>query len=362
MSRLVGIGTARPPYLTDQATIARFLAQAGAAQPGAGPRFGRYVEAFVRRSGIDTRGSVLADYTQSNPADFTFFPPSWRLDPFPTTAQRMAVYAREAVPLAEAAARAALADAGLAPQAVTHLVVTTCTGFFAPGPDVRLTQALGLSPHVHRAQIGFMGCFAGITGLRVADQIVRGDPGARVLLVAVELCSLHYQRTPDVETLVANMLFADGASAAVLAAEGYGPRVLAARSGLAHDTLDQMGWQVGDHGFVMRLSEDVPDHLRGAVRPFVQALLQDAGVEEAEVGAWAIHPGGRRVVEAVGAGLGLGPEALEASLGVLRAHGNMSSATILFVLDALRRARRPGPTLALAFGPGLTMEGLALSE
>lgn len=316
----------------------------------------------MRRSGIEARHSVLPDYTAASPADFTFYPPTWAMEPFPTTAQRMAVYEREAVPLAEAAARAALLDAGLAPDAVTHLVVTTCTGFFAPGPDVRLTQRLGLPAHVHRAQIGFMGCFAGVTGLRAAHQIVRGDPTARVLLVAVELCTLHFQRTPDLETLVANVLFGDGAAAAVLSAEGAGPRVLAARSALADDTLDQMGWQVGDHGFVMRLSDEVPTHLQDAVGPFVQGLLQEAGLTRRQVAGWAIHPGGRRVVEAVGAGLELAPEDLAPSLDVLRRNGNLSSATVLFVLDALRRAPRPGATLALAFGPGLTMEGLALSD
>lgn len=359
-ARLTGIGTALPPNRASQAEITRFLSRVARAQPDADPRLPRYVDALAGRSGIDARYSVLADYTREDPRDFEFYPQAWSLEPFPSTADRMAEYREHAVPLAEAAARAALADAGTEPGAITHLVMTTCTGFFAPGPDVALVDRLGLRPEAQRTQIGFMGCYAGVTGLRTAQQIVLSDPGARVLLVSVELCSLHYQRTPDVETLVCNLLFGDGASAAVIDAAGEGPTLLAARSHLARDTREQMGWQVGDHGFVMHLGEEVPAALKESSGPFVDALCAQAGFRVEDVTGWALHPGGRRIVEAIGSRFELAPEMLAPALGVLRRVGNLSSATVLFVLQDLLRGGWRGPGLALAFGPGLTMEGVAL--
>lgn len=359
-ARIVGLGTALPPHRATQTHMLTFFSEVAAAQPGGTARIQRYLEAVSRRSGIGERYSVLDDYLRTDPEGFSFFPKNWALEPFPSTAARMAIYKREAVPLAEVAARRALDAAGLMPSQITHLIVTTCTGFFAPGPDVMLSLRLGLSPDVQRVQLGFLGCYAGVTGLRTAQQIVRADPKARVLLVSVELCSLHFQRTPDVATVVANMLFADGAGAAVLSAEGDGPGVLAARTALSPDTLDDMGWNIGDHGFEMHLSPKVPAHLRTAVGPFIAGLAHDAGFEAAEVTGWAIHPGGRAVVEAVGQAQGLTAGDLKASLGVLQRIGNVSSATVLFVLESLLQDGWQGPGLALAFGPGLTMEGVAL--
>jgi len=358
--RIVGLGTALPPHCATQAHIARFFSRVAQAQGGASARWLRYIEAIARRSGIDARYSVLADYSQAEAEDFDFYPKNWALQPFPSTAQRMKVYEQEALPLAEQAAGRALTQSGLRAADITHLIITTCTGFFAPGPDVLLGQRLGLRADVQRLQLGFMGCYAGVTGLRTAAQILRADPQARVMMVSVELCSLHFQRALEVPTLVSNFLFGDGAGAAVLSCEGSGPQIRAARTALAGDTIDQMGWRIGDHGFEMQLSEKVPAHLQREVGPFVEDLSQAAGFSPQEVKGWAIHPGGRRVVESVGKAQRLAPSDLAASLGVLRRVGNVSSATVLFVLQALVQDGWRGPGLALAFGPGLTMEGLAL--
>ena len=355
-TELWGLGSALPAHRVTQGETALFFSRVARSQPGCPPKFHRYAAALARRSGICSRHSVLGDYVLRDPEGFTFFPKNWALEPFPTTAARMAQYEIHSVDLAEQAARVAVADAAVDPSRITHLVMTTCTGFFAPGPDVALTERLGLPRHVKRAQVGFMGCYAGVNGIRLADQIVRGEPSACVLLVAVELCSLHFQRTPNFETLVPNLLFADGASAAVFG-RGGAPRarVVATRSELSPDSSSLMGWKVGDHGFVMNLSDRVPRCLGTAVPPFVRALRP-----QGDISGWAVHPGGKRILEAVGDALQLDEDALDASFGVLRDAGNLSSATILFVLERQLAKGRAGLHVALAFGPGLTMEGVAL--
>lgn len=382
VTRLFGLGTAVPPHSAAQADVGAFMARvveaAGADGDGGPPRRARLIRRLYAESGVARRHSVLADYTRTDPATFDFFPPNWALEPFPTTAARMAVYRDASVDLAAAAAGDALAEAGVAPGEVSHLVVSTCTGFFAPGPDIALLRRLGLAPTVARTVIGFMGCNAGFNGLRAADDIVRARPEAVVLQVCVELCSLHFQRDAAAETLIANCLFADGASAAVWAAEAGRPGGLASvvgtRSAVHHDSADQMGWRIGDHGFVMTLSDRVPETLATAIGPFVDALRDDGGTPDGGVAGWAIHPGGRRIVERLGRALALGDAELASAYGVLRDHGNMSSATLLFVLrrelDRLWAASRPGDAatgpapagdvVALGFGPGLSLEGAVL--
>lgn len=366
-TRLVGLGTALPPHKSAQGDIAWFLSRVVEAQPDVSPRFGRYIDALSRRSGIATRYSVLSDYTQRDPDGFTFYPPNWRLEPFPTTEDRMQVYRQASVTLAETAAREALREAEIEPQAVTHVVITTCTGFFAPGPDVALAGRLGLNPSVKRTQIGFMGCYAGINGIRLADEIVRSEPGAVVLQIAVELCSLHYQRAPRLDYLVPNLLFADGAAAAVYRATpetssmGAGlATVMGTRSRLVLGTERQMSWDIGNHGFIMTLDDAVPQTLAEHAGEFVSDLARSAGMAQSSSASWAVHPGGKRVVEAVARALSIDDAAMSPSFDVLRKVGNLSSATVFFVLkEVLRRGAR-GPIFTLGFGPGLTMEGALL--
>lgn len=355
---LLGIGTAVPEHVARTEDTVRFLSRAAEAQPGCSPRLLRLLASMADRSGVAQRATVLSDFLEDAPERFTFFPPSWALDPFPSTAQRMAVYESSAPSLAARAAEAALHDAGVDPAAVTHLVLSTCTGFFAPGPDIELIRRLGLRPTVQRTVVGFMGCYAGINAMRLSDQIVRADPGAVVLQVAVELCSLHYQKAPDLSLLVANLLFGDGASAAVYSSEGPGRgQIVATRSEVTADSADQMRWEIGDHGFVMHLDASVPKTIEAHARGFVEALV---GGTPSGLG-WAVHPGGRRIVEAIGSALDLSRDDLAASFDVLRDYGNLSSATILFVLDrALARHRAGDRLCVLGFGPGLTMEGATI--
>lgn len=321
---------------------------------------------MAESSGIEARYCVISDYVAASPDEFTFFPRSWRLDPFPTTRQRMQVYEREVVPLAANAATRALDASGVAPAEVTHLIISTCTGFFAPGPDVLLLSRLGLNGHVQRQVIGFMGCYAGINAIRAADQIVRSDPRATVLHVSAEICSLHFQREQSIRNLVANTIFADGASAAVYRseerAEGAGLASISGTGSLVEqDSLEKMRWDIGDHGFVMHLAVDIPHHLETGAGRFLRQLLDRARIDPESIVGYAIHPGGKRVIEAVTKGLDLELEAASSALSVLREFGNMSSATILFVLEReLAKVDRSGHVLAVGFGPGLTIEGVTL--
>jgi predicted naringenin-chalcone synthase len=289
----------------------------------------------------------------------------------PTTAVRMARYAKETGPLALRASVAALNESAFAPDTVTHIVTVSCTGFVAPGIDLALINGLRLRPTVQRTHVGFMGCHGALNGLRVANAFAAADPAARVLVCAIELCSLHYYYGSAADKLVANAIFADGAAAVVGSQKDRGRddvfpdsrlptpdswSLSASGSFLIPDSAADMGWTVGDHGFEMSLSRRVPGLIARHLRPWMESWLGDNGLSLADVGSWAVHPGGPKIVCAVEEGLALPPEALAASREVFANYGNMSSPTVLFVLNHLRRANAPRPCVALGFGPGLVAE------
>ncbi len=343
----LGWGTAAAPFQYDQGAIARWLAR------GRDERAARRIRAAFRGTQIEARASCLPDFADGCPAPRLFRGAS------PSTAERMEAFAREAPPLACAAAERAIAAAGVDPGRITHLFTVTCTGFVAPGVDCDLAETIGLSPGVRRVLFGFQGCSAGLAALRTAAEIVRGDPRAVVLVVAVELCSLHFQPNLDDEDLRGHALFADGAGAAVVGArpsrvanDGNAPplELRAGRSLFLPGTRDRMSWRISDTGFLMRLSADLPERL-GEILP--------SWIDGSATQRWAVHPGGPAVLDRVESSLGLPPTALAASRRVLRTHGNMSSATIFFVFEELLRHERSGPGSALAFGPGLLVEALS---
>ncbi len=317
-----------------------------------------------------------------------------------TTAQRMNAYERFAAPLAETAARRALAHASVTSAEITDVVIVSCTGLSAPGVDVALVERLGLSPTTRRTTIGFMGCFGAINGLRVASGLCAADPASITIVVCVELCSLHMRAESDVQNLVASALFADGAAAAVVVGR-KAARALAAPQNLglrevcldgplsngarlpAHlaparlesrteravaclghgsslllpEGREWMTWRITDAGFAMTLSREVPVALRNTIAGFVR----EAGAPDDAT--FIVHPGGPGVLDAVDDALELrGAAGIECSRDILRRFGNMSSGTVLFVLEqALGRGHAP-PALMLAFGPGLTIEGLVLDS
>ena len=355
-----GLGTAQPSHAIAQdraAEIAEAFVYGDEKQK-------RAVPALFRRTRVRRRGSVLLESGNGNGPEQSFYLPAASLaDRGPTTALRMQRYAAESVPLAVTAARRAFEAANTSPQRITHLVNVSCTGFFAPGIDVALIKQLGMSPTIGRVQVGFMGCHGVLNGLRVMRAFIEADPAAQVLLCAVELCSLHYQYGATPDQLVANALFADGAAALVAAAaEGTDDlwQIEATASVLLPDCEEAMTWRIGNHGFEMTLSARVPELIARYLRPWLEAWLKAEGLSLAAIGSWAIHPGGPRIIESVAAALDLPASATAVSAEILAERGNMSSPSVLFVLDRLQQVNAPRPCVALAFGPGLVAEAALL--
>ncbi len=274
---------------------------------------------------------------------------------FADTAARMRFYADHAFGLAEEAV-VGLGDA-LRPGTVTHLIVTSCTGFYAPGLDLQIVERFGLRPGVERTLIGFMGCQAALPGLKLARHIVRSQPEARVLMVNLELCTLHLQETSDLQSVLSFLIFADGCAASIVSAEATGLELHGFASALLPDSREQITWRIGERGFLMWLDGAVPGTIARGLPKSADALL--GGRDSAEVQLWAIHPGGRTVLDAAQEGLRLDDAAMADARAVLRAYGNMSSATVMFVLARMLRQGGPArPGCAMAFGPGLTAEAM----
>nr|AYM52568.1 type III polyketide synthase [Aetherobacter rufus] len=274
---------------------------------------------------------------------------------FPSTGERMRRYEEHAPGLAERAV--AGLDLGSAARRVSHVIVTSCTGMYAPGLDLDLVERCGLDPSVERTTVGFMGCYAAINGLKLARHIVRSTPASRVLLVNLELCSLHLQPTQDLEKLLSFLVFGDGCAASLVSADPTGLALDRFHAVLLPETRGLITWNIRDLGFDMLLSGRVPGVIRDGLRDGAAAILD--GAAPASVDHWAVHPGGRSVLDAVEQGLGLAPTALTPSRCVLARFGNMSSATVMFVLQAILAAASAGERgCAMSFGPGLTAESM----
>jgi len=343
-----GLGTALPPNRVAQDRAAELTSRIS----GHDADQARRLSALYRRSGVRNRHVALLDRLDVSAAPD---------DPRgPTTGARMAHYEDAVLPLAAEAASLALGAAGVAAAEITHLVTVSCTGFSAPGYDLALFGALGLDPGVQRTHVGFMGCHGALNGLRVARAFAGSDRSARVLLCAAELCSLHFRFGWDSDLAVSNALFGDGAAAVVGRSEpvdeSEGWRLVASGSTVMPDTADAMSWRIGDHGFEMTLSPRIAGHIAGNLRPWLEGWLAPKGLKVADVASWAIHPGGPRVLDAVEQALGLDRAATADSREILATCGNMSSPTVLFILDRLRRRRASLPCVSLAFGPGLAIE------
>lgn len=357
---LHGLGTAQPATQLDRdeaLAIARSLCCET-------DEHATWLPGVYGQSGIDTRrlafGRDLVDdiLQGTRHSGSVFLPGTDGERGGPTTAQRMQYYAEHAPPLALAAARRALDEAGCPPGEISQLVTVSCTGFAAPGVDVQLIRGLGLPAVTPRTNVGFMGCHGALNGLRVARALAEADPGSKVLLCAVELCGLHYHYGWDPQKLVANALFADGAAALVGSVDGADDAWRLRDSGacLLPESETAMTWTVGDNGFEMTLSKQVPVLIARHLRGWLEEWLAGSGLSVDEIGTWAVHPGGPRILTAVEEALDLSPDATAVSREVLARCGNMSSPTLLFILDRLRRAAAPRPCVALGFGPGLNAE------
>ncbi len=343
MTVITALATALPPldYQDDFRRWARARV--------AGTRTAKLYDRMDARSGIAHRWSVLEPQDAALNEGRGLYGND---DAPPGTAARMQLYAKHAPELALQAI-GKLADT----DGITHLVVASCTGFVAPGIDQIVARRLGLAANVERVLIGFMGCYAAVTALRTARHIVRSDPAARVLVVTVELSSLHHRAYDAIEPLMAVSQFGDGAAAAIVEAGGSGLSLDAGLSLALEQSEELIRWDITDHGFEMNLSGEVPGRIAAALaEPDIRAAIL-RGDDVRDIKAWAVHAGGRSILDAVERGLGLWPSALHASRAVLHDCGNMSSATLMFVL-ARQIKSRPERGIALAFGPGLAVEGL----
>jgi len=354
---IAGIGTAVPLHRIAQADAAEIATQFSCETPAQE----RLFKGMYRRAGVDTRHSVVLEASDGDlGARQSFYTHA-----NPTTRDRMRKYEEQAGALAVSAGREALREARVQAERVTHVITVSCSGFHAPGFDIAMIKQLGLAAQVARTHVGFMGCHGLLNGLRVAHAFLAADPRACVLLCAVEMCSLHHQYGWDSDQIVANALFADGSAALVGVSEGPTSgsvyRVVASGSTLVDDSEDAMSWRIADHGFQMTLSPRVPELISRTIRPYLDGWLARQGMDFAAVGSWAVHPGGPRILAEFGEATGLDRAMLETSHKVLAEYGNMSSPTVLFILDRLRRIGAPRPCVALAFGPGLAVESVLLA-
>jgi predicted naringenin-chalcone synthase len=356
-SSIVSIGLSNPGKPVPQSEISRFMQLAHQLDE----LESRKLQFFYRMSGIEFRYSVLDDFEKKDPSEFSFFPKSKDLNPFPGTKARMEVFQKEAPRLSFEASESALNQAKVAAKDLTHLILVSCTGMVAPGVELDLVHQLGLNPTVERYCIHFMGCYAAFTGLKLADKILKAEPEAKVLVVAVELCTLHFQKEYTEDNLLANSLFGDGAAAALVMRSEKGLAIKNYLSQILREGEKDMAWEIGDFGFQMRLSQYIPALLDQGIQKLKEVFEEKFGLSH--ISQFAIHPGGKQILQKVQEAFGLDPEVNRHSMEVLKNHGNMSSVSILFVLEKmLKDPTVAGDILAMGFGPGLTLETLQLTK
>jgi predicted naringenin-chalcone synthase len=353
------ISTSNPKAAIPQTTIAGFMEKAMQLNEDDS----RKLKAIFRMSGIKKRHSVIEDYKYNDDKDWTFYPIISDSATQPDTEKRMRLFEKYAMPLAEDAIDPILKDHKA--DSFTHLITVSCTGMFAPGLDIQLIKKLGLSNSIERTSIQFMGCFAAFNALKSAYHICRSEPDSKVLILCLELCTIHFQAEFNENNLLANTLFGDGAAAVVVSndAEGAPYSIEGFQSVVDDNSEQEMAWNIGNLGFEMKLSSYVPEVIEKNIARLSEKLMQKFQLLLTDIDHYAIHPGGKRILQAVENGLKLPKSINDVANEVLENFGNMSSPTVLFVLDELGRRIRPDQkVLSFAFGPGLTMESMLLKS
>lgn len=324
----------------------------------------RIIHHLYAKSGIETRHSVVDDFRESG--RFELFFNGQGADP--GTKCRNDTYMREGRKLFVEVAQKLLSNSSFKAKEITHLITVSCTGFYAPGPDYDIIKSLELSTSIERYHLGFMGCYAVIPALKMADQICRANPDANVLVVSVELCTIHFQAKPDMDNILSASVFADGGSGAIISSrtpESTSYRMDGFESVITEKGSKDMAWSIGDSGFNMILSTYIPEILGNGLEGFLHPVFRKYNLSAGDIDLWGVHPGGRAILDQVGKTLSLPDHSLNASRKVLNDYGNMSSATILFVLkELLNEPARSSEnrTLALAFGPGITLESILMNR
>jgi predicted naringenin-chalcone synthase len=359
LSVISSIGVAVPSNSYLQAEIGSYMAKAC----NLSSEEQRKLKVLYAKSGIEKRYSVLSDFSKKNalPALFHEDKTCW-------IEQRMSLYMQAASKLAKEAVEDCIKNIDTK-NAISHLITISCTGMSAPGIDLELIESLKLSPYIKRSSINFMGCYAAVHGLKQANDIVLADPSAKVLVVSVELCTIHFQNTSDHETLLANSLFADGAAAILVSNNPLNQNlpyfsIKDFYSLIIPSGKNDMAWSISSKGFLMTLSSYIPslinEHLKDFVKSSLSKILQNKSVKY-----WAVHPGGKKILEATAEALNIDSNQLQSSYSVLKNYGNMSSPSILFVLHHMLETNKAdgnksGDVFGIAFGPGLVMESCLL--
>lgn len=360
MSKIISVGTALPPFKHAQRDILQFMLEVYQVPV----QDKRKVTLLYERSGIDTRYSVIPDYSLDIDHRI-FYPPTKNLEPFPSLEKRMEWYHRHATSLSVQAIENCIA-AKIGKAEITHLITVSCTGLAAPGLDISILQEMQLPSNTHRTSVNFMGCYAALHALKMADAICLANNNARVIIVCTELCTLHFQKEYEMDNIAASLLFSDGAAAALITGKNFPEKGLAIQhfySEVALNGKTDMAWHLSGKGFLMTLSAYIPQLIKEGIEPLLKNALNALNLTKEMISHWAIHPGGKKILETIQEELLLGEEDLAPAFYVLRKYGNMSSPTILFVLKEIMRQlhwNQDEKIFAAAFGPGLTMETVIL--
>lgn len=354
LSKIISIGTALPAYCHRQMDIFQFMQTVyGLSEPDR-----RKLRFMYLQSGISQRYSVLPDYSKPI-QEWRFYPQTENLEPFPSLEKRMMVYNRQAPLLSVDAVRDCLNNVH-DPKKITHLITVSCTGMSAPGLDLQLMELMDLPKQIFRSSINFMGCYAAVHALKIADAFCRSDKNAQVLIVCTELCTLHFQREATMDNMASSLLFGDGSSAALVTADGHageGLRLDSFYSEIIPKGRRDMAWELSSTGFLMTLSGYIPELIQEDFAGIVDRAMGEAGNGEGPVTHWCIHPGGKKILDAIHKSMRFTNGQLDHATEVLNEVGNLSSATILFVLKKMMKEKKSiSKLLAAAFGPGLTVE------
>lgn len=359
---ITAIGTANPKHKQPQAQTAELIADSLNLKPSER----RLLKSVYRATGIEQRHSVLSDYCKS-PGEFEFFPNTADA-PFPSTASRMKIYKENALDLALSAIEDCLSRLDdFNSGKITHLITVSCTGMYAPGIDIEIVHRLNLNSWINRTAINFMGCYGAFNAIKIANSICKSEPDATVLIVCVEICTIHFQKSMSIDNIISNSIFADGAAAVLIQSTPENNKYFTLENfynDLLPQSSQEMAWHIGDNGFDIVLSTYVPDIIQGGIAAFIYKLLNQYDLTLPDIDYFAIHPGGLKILEACETALNITKDDNKYSYQTLSSYGNMSSATILFVLkaiwDDINDKDHQKNIFSCAFGPGLTLESMML--
>ncbi len=364
MSKIVSIATAVPQYKHEQENILTFMQNVYAMNEADK----RKMKFLYHQSGINTRYSVLPDYGLTA-NDWVFYPATENLEPFPNLELRMKWFNKTAPKLSVSAIEKCIENK-INKEEITHLITVTCTGMSAPGLDLQIMEEMDLPNNIFRTSVNFMGCYAAIHALKLADAFCNADSKAKVLIVCTELCTLHFQKENSMDNIASSLLFGDGSAAVLVTHEEnklQGLHIKDFYSEVAFKGKKDMSWQPSSSGFLMTLSGYIPDLIEEDFNSLTQNALQHAYIKKKDVTHWCVHPGGKKILTAIEKSINISAEYLQHSYDVLKNYGNMSSPTILFVLkkimEELQTSRKKSSNVfGAAFGPGLTLETFILSN